>query len=90
MDDVHLRAPPDGADPPAIQDLLDATERARTLARKAIAQMNSRLAEHANAHRRDVQLQIGDSVLLPTQNLRLPVGTALLRSLRHGGLGHFQ
>jgi hypothetical protein len=31
MDDVLLRAPPDGADPPAVQDLLDATERARTL-----------------------------------------------------------
>ena len=75
MDDVLLRAPPDGEDPPAVQNLLDATERARTLAREAIAQMNSRMAEHVNAHRRDVQFQIGDSVLLSTQNLRLPVGT---------------
>jgi hypothetical protein len=30
MDDVLLRAPPDGEDSPAVQDLLDATERART------------------------------------------------------------
>jgi hypothetical protein len=36
MDDVLLRAPPDGEDPPAVQELLDATERARTLAREAI------------------------------------------------------
>jgi hypothetical protein len=37
--------------------------------------MNSLMAAHVNAHRRDFQFQIGDSVLLSTQNLRLPVGT---------------
>jgi hypothetical protein len=75
MDVVLLRAPPDGEDPPVVQDLLDATERARTLAREANEQMNSRMAAHVNVHRHDVQFQIGDSVLLATQNLRLPVGT---------------
>jgi hypothetical protein len=75
MDDVLLRAPPVGEDPPAVQDLLDATERARTLAREAVKQMNSRMAGHVNAHRRHAQFQIGDSVLLSVQNLRLPVGT---------------
>jgi hypothetical protein len=65
MDDVILRATPDGEDPPAVQDLLDATERDRTLAREAIVQMNSRTAALVNAHRRDVQFQIEDSVLLP-------------------------
>jgi hypothetical protein len=37
--------------------------------------MNSRMADHVNVHRRHVQFQIGDSVLLSTQNLRLPVST---------------
>jgi hypothetical protein len=75
MDDVLLRAPPDGEDPPAVQEVLDATEWALALAREAIEQMNSRLAEHVNARRSDFQFQIGDSVLLSTQNLRFPVGT---------------
>jgi hypothetical protein len=35
-DDALLRAPPDGEDPPAVQELLDSTEQARTLAREAI------------------------------------------------------
>jgi hypothetical protein len=75
MDDVLLRAPPDGEDSSAVQELLNATERPRTLAREAIEQMNSRMAEHINAHRCDVQFQIWDSVLLSKQNLRLPVCT---------------
>jgi hypothetical protein len=75
MDDVLLRAPPDGEDPPAVQEVLDATEWARALAREAIEQMNSRLAERVNARRSDFQFQIGDLVLLSTQNLRFPVGT---------------
>jgi hypothetical protein len=33
------------------------------------------MAEHVNAHRRYVQLQTMNSVLLSTQNFRLPVGT---------------
>jgi hypothetical protein len=73
MDDSLLRAPPDGEDPPAVQDLLDATERARTLALEAFEQMSSHMAAHVNAHRRDVQFHIGDSVLLSTQSLYLPV-----------------
>jgi hypothetical protein len=36
--------------PPAVQVFLDATERARTLAREAIEEMNSRMAEHVSAH----------------------------------------
>jgi hypothetical protein len=40
MDDVHLRAPPEGEDPPAVQEILDSTERARTLARYDIEQLN--------------------------------------------------
>jgi hypothetical protein len=71
IDDVLLTATPEGEDPPAVQDLLDATEWARTLAREAIEQMDSRIAALVNAHRRDVQFQIWDSVLLSTQNLRL-------------------
>jgi hypothetical protein len=50
MNDFLLRAPPDGEDPPAVQELLDATERARTLARDAIEQTNSRMADHVNTH----------------------------------------
>jgi hypothetical protein len=50
MDNFLLRAPPDGEDPPSVQELLDATERARTLARDAIEQMNSRMADRVNAH----------------------------------------
>jgi hypothetical protein len=83
MDDVLLRAPPEGEDAPAVQELLDSTERARTLARDDIEQMNFRMAEHVNAHRHDVQFQIGDSVLLSTQNLRLPVGTTRAKKLVH-------
>jgi hypothetical protein len=64
MDDVLLRAPPEGEDPPAVQESIDETERDRTLARDAIEQMNSRMAEHVNAHRRDVHFQIGDSILI--------------------------
>jgi hypothetical protein len=75
MNDVIFRAPPDGEDPPAVQDSPDATERARTLAREAIEQMKSRMAVHFNAHRRDVQFQIADFGLLSSQNLRFPVGT---------------
>jgi hypothetical protein len=36
MDDVLLRAPPDGEDRTAFQKLLDAIDRARTLAVEAI------------------------------------------------------
>jgi hypothetical protein len=76
MDDVLLKAPPNGNDPPAwVQELLYATERARTLARAAIKQMKSRMAEHVNAHWRDVQFHIGDLALLSITNLRLTVGT---------------
>jgi hypothetical protein len=89
MDDVLLRAPPDGEDPPAVQDLLDAAERARTIAREAIEQMNSRTAAHVNAHRRDAQFQIGDSVLLSTQNLRLPVGTTRAKKFASRWIGPF-
>jgi hypothetical protein len=60
MYDVLLRAPPDGEDPPAVQDFLDATERARSIAREAIEQINSRMDAHVNAHRRYVQFEIGD------------------------------
>jgi hypothetical protein len=60
MDDVLLRAPPDGEDPPAVQELLDATKRARTLTREAIEKMNPRMAGQVNAHRRDVQFRIRD------------------------------
>jgi hypothetical protein len=87
--DVLLRAPPDGADPPRVQYLLDATERARTLAREAIAEMNSRMTEHVNAHRRDVQFKIGDSILLPTQNLRLSVGTTRAKKFVSRWIGPF-
>jgi hypothetical protein len=87
MDDVLLRAPLDGEDPPAVQDLLDATERARTLASEAIEQMNSRMAAHVNAHRRGVQFQIGDSVLLTTQNLRLPLGTTRAKKFKSQWIG---
>jgi hypothetical protein len=54
MDDVLFRDPPDVEDPPAVQEFLGATERARTLARETIEQRNSRMAEHDNAHQRDV------------------------------------
>jgi hypothetical protein len=53
MYDILLRAPPDGEDPPAVQELFDATERARIIAREAFEQMNTRMAEHVNAQRRD-------------------------------------
>jgi hypothetical protein len=89
MDDVLHRAPPDGEDPPAVQYVLDATERARTLAREAIQQMNSRMAAHVSAHRRDVHFQIGDSVLLSTQNLRLPVGTTRAKKFASRWIGPF-
>jgi hypothetical protein len=85
MEDVLLRAPPDGENPPAVQELLDASERARTLAREAIEHMNSCMAENVNAHRRDVQFQIGNLVLLSTQNLCFPVCTT-----RASRLVHFQ
>jgi hypothetical protein len=85
MDYVLLRASPDGADPPAVQDLLDATERARTLAREAIAKMNSRMAEHVNAHRRDVKFQIGDL----NQNLRFPVGATRDKKFASRWIGPF-
>jgi hypothetical protein len=89
MYDVLLRAPPDGEDPPAVQELFDATERARTIAREAFEQMNTRMAEHVNAQRRDVQFQIGDSVLLSTQNLRLPVGTTRAKKFSSRGISPF-
>jgi hypothetical protein len=89
MDDVLLRAPPDGKDPSVVQELLNATERARTLAREAIEQMNSRMAEHVNAHRRDVQFQNGDSVLLSTQKLPLPVGTTRTKKFSSWWIGPF-
>jgi hypothetical protein len=79
MDNVPLRAPPDGEDPTAVQEFIDATERARILIRKDIEQTNSRVAEQVNAHRRDMQFQIEDPVLLPTQNRRFPVGTTLAK-----------
>jgi hypothetical protein len=89
MDDLLLRAPPDGEDPPAVQDLLDATERARILAREAIEQINSRMAAHVNAHRLYVQFQIGRSVLLSKQNLRLPVGTTRAKNFASRWIGPF-
>jgi hypothetical protein len=89
MYDVLPRAPPDGEDPPAVQELLDATERARTIAREAFEQMNTRMAEHVNAQRRDFQFQIGDSVLLSTQNLRLPVGTTRAKKFSSRGISPF-
>jgi Chromo (CHRromatin Organisation MOdifier) domain len=89
MDDVLLRALPDGEDPPAVQELLDATERARTVARESIEQMNARMAEHVNAHRRDVQFQIWNPVLLSTQNLRLPVGTTHAEKFASRWIGPF-
>jgi hypothetical protein len=55
MDYVLLRNTPDCEDPLAARELLDATERARTLAHESIEKMSSRMAEHINAHRRDVQ-----------------------------------
>jgi hypothetical protein len=87
MDDVLLRAPPDGEDPLAVQDLLDETERARLLAREDIGQMNSRMAAHVNAHRRDVQSQIRDSVRLSTQKLRFSVGTTRAKKFASRWIG---
>jgi hypothetical protein len=51
--------------------------------------MNARMAEHVNAHRRDVQFQIGDSVLLSTQNLRMPVGTTRAKKFASRWIGRF-
>jgi hypothetical protein len=65
------------------------TERARTLAREAIEQMNSREAEHVNTHRRDVQLQIGYSVLLSTKILRLPVDSTRAKKFASQWIGPF-
>jgi hypothetical protein len=39
MDYILLGAPPDDEDPPAVQDLVDATDRARTLARETTEKM---------------------------------------------------
>jgi hypothetical protein len=51
--------------------------------------MNSRMAAHVNAHRRDAQSQIGDSVLLSTQNLRLPVCTTCAEKFASRWIGPF-
>jgi hypothetical protein len=51
--------------------------------------MNSRLAEHVNAHRRDVQFQIEDLVLLFTQNIRFPVGTTRAKKFASQRIGPF-
>jgi hypothetical protein len=89
VDDVLLRAPLDGEDPPAVQEFLDATEWTRTLALESIEQMNSRLAEHINAHRHNVQFQMGDSVLFPHRTSACQTVPPVLRSLHHSGLVHF-
>jgi hypothetical protein len=47
------------------------------------------MAENVNAHRRDVQFQIWDSVLLSTQNFRLPVGTARAKKFASLWIGPF-
>jgi hypothetical protein len=89
MHDDIFRASPDGEDPPAVQDLIDATERARTLAREVTEQMNSRIAEHVNAHRRDAQFQIGNSVLLSTKKFRLPLITTRAKKFSSMWIGPF-
>ena len=89
LDDVLTRPPPDELAPPAVQDLLDATERARTLARIAIDEMNRRMSAQVNPHRRDIEFQVGDSVLLSTHNLRLPVGTTRVKKFASRWIGPF-
>jgi hypothetical protein len=54
-----------------------------------LQQMNSRMAAHVNAHQRHVQFQIKDSVLLSTQNLRLPVGTTRAKKFSSRWIGPF-
>jgi hypothetical protein len=49
--------------------------------------MNSRMAEHVNTYRRDVQFQIWDSVILSTQNLRLPVVVTCAKTFASRGTG---
>jgi hypothetical protein len=89
MDDVLLRAPPESEYPSAVQELSDAIERARTLARDDIEQMHSRMAGHANAHLRNVQFQIGDLFLLSKRNLRFPVGTTRAKKFASRWIGPF-
>jgi hypothetical protein len=89
MDDVLLKAPPDGEDPPAVQELLYTSERTRTLARAASEKMNYCMADHVNAHRRDVQFKVGDSVLLSTPNIRLTVGTTRAKKFASRWIGPF-
>jgi hypothetical protein len=90
MDYVLLRNTPDCEDPPAVRELLDATERARTLAHESIEKINSRMAENINAHRRDFKFQIEDSLLLSTKNIRFPVVPPVLRILHRDELVRLQ
>jgi hypothetical protein len=90
LDDVLLRAPPDGEDPPVVEYVLDATERARTLAREAIELMNSRMAEKSMLTDEKFNLRSRIRFSFPHRTSACQKVPSLRRSLHHGGLFHFQ
>jgi hypothetical protein len=51
--------------------------------------MNSSISEQVNFILRDGQLQIGDSLLISTQNLRLPVGIIRANTFLSRWIGPF-
>jgi hypothetical protein len=75
MDDALAGPFTDKLEPPAVQDLLDATARAREPAHYSITQMNARMVATENTSRRDVRFQVNDMVLLSTRHLHLPLGS---------------
>jgi transposase InsO family protein len=90
LDDVLTSPPPTMLEPPAVQDLLDATERARHLAHHSVTQMNARMAATANRSRREVTFQVHDLVLLSTRHLRFPLGSTRVKKFASRWIGPFK
>jgi hypothetical protein len=90
MDDALAGPSTDTLEPPAVQDLLDATARARELAHYSITQMNARMVATENTSRRDVRFQVNDMVLLSTRHLRLPLGSTRVKKFASRWIGPFK
>jgi hypothetical protein len=90
VDDAIAGPSTDTLEPPAVQDLLDATARARELAHYSIKQMNARMVATENTSRRDVRFQVNDMVLLSTRHLRLPLCSTRVKKFASRWIGSFK
>jgi hypothetical protein len=90
MDDALAGPFTNTLEPPAVQDLLDTTARARELAHYFITQINARTVATENTSRRDVRFQVNDMLLLSTRHFRLPLGSTRVKKFASRWIGPFK